>query len=352
MLAIFISSAAVALEFFYPGIVHSHDAVFHVVEYIVLPIFTLEYALRLWAAPKRLAFMRKPFNVIDLLAIVPSYIEIILSLTPAASALRALRLVRLLRFTRLLRIFKLFRYKTFFNDVFHYQDTIVQSITPIILTLSGLKLGILFLESRGWWVSDTNLGELFAIIGFALGIILSQKIGTTYDKFTQVEETSVRIYSTLTTLHTIIPSPIYAQWAKTFLHLLERTADANHAQLSVHTHAIFTEIKKIEPQPSELTILFNSFNNDVHFCLSKAQHLTPKAYDTLLHQSTVSYLLLISIFLPGITGLISVLIATYILYGMYRVTQDLDSIVGGDYKLINIHLTELRQLAAGTESHL
>jgi len=345
MLFIVISSASIAIEFFFHNIAHEYALVFHIIEYTVLPIFTLEYTLRLWAAPKRLAFIRKPFNSIDLLAIVPSYIEIILSVTPAASALRTLRLIRLLRFSRLLRAFKLFRYKSFANDVFSYQDTILQSITPVILAFVGAKSVILALEHYGLWIHNTNLSELFAIIGFALGIILSQKIGTTHEKFTHVEEAAVRIYSTLETLNTIAPNPVYSSWAKNFLTVLNRSAGADRTLLTQDTRAIFEIIHRIEPQPSELTILYTDFVNDMHFCLSKSQRLTPKAYDALLHQSTITYLALIAVFIPGVTGLLSVLIATYILYGMYRVTQDLDSIAGGEYQLINIHLDELQQLA-------
>jgi hypothetical protein len=116
-------------------------------------------------------------------------------------------------------------------------------------------------------------------------------------------------------------------------------------QLDQASHAIWQTIRQLEAQPAELTILYKDLLCDSQFCLSKAQRLTPIAYDSLLHQATIVYLLLIAVFLPGVTGLISTVIATYILYGMYRVTQDLDTIVGSNYKLINIDLTELRLVA-------
>lgn len=345
---VFISTVSIIVEFLYPHFFEQYHLVFHSIEYSILGIFTVEYVLRLWSAPKRLSFMKQPFNLIDLLAILPSYIEIILSATPVASALRTIRLLRLLRFSRLLRAFKLFRYQKFFSDILQYHDTILQSITPILIVLVLLKAGIIFLEYHNLWIHDTNLAELFAIIGFALGIILSQKIGTTYSKFTQVEEVAVRIYSTLMTLQTLTPSSVYNSWVRHFLTALTKPESASRTTLQEHTVGIYKIIQAIEPKPGELTMVYKNLVEDSQFCLSKAKRLTPLAYDTLLHQATILYLLLIALFIPGITGIISVLIATYILYGMYRVTQDLDSIIGGNYKLINIDLSELRALAQET----
>jgi len=91
-------------------------------------------------------------------------------------------------------------------------------------------------------------------------------------------------------------------------------------------------------------MLHGEISRDAAFCLSKKVRITPKAYDNLLQQSTVLYLTLIAVFIPGITGMISTVVATYILYGMYNITQDLDSIFGGEFSLMNIDMTELEYL--------
>jgi len=41
--------------------------------------------------------------------------------------------------------------------------------------------------------------------------------------------------------------------------------------------------------------------------------------------------------------MLSVLLATYMLYGMYNLTQDFDTIIGGEYDLINIDTSELEE---------
>lgn len=342
---IILSTSSVIIELIYPTVFDQYTVWFHLVEYSCLVIFTLEYSLRLWSAPNRKRFFVQPFNLIDLLAILPSYVELIISASPLASTIRTIRLLRLLRLSRILRAFKLFRYGNFFSSVFRYQDTILQSITPVLLGFGVMKIGIVLLERQQWWFSNTNLEELFAIIGFALGIILSQKIGTTYAKFTQVEETTIQLAGTLRTLNLLKPGNQYQLWVKAFIDMLTAPSPAHQANLHLTSKTIWEVIRELETQPSEMTILYKDLVTNSQFCLSKAQRLTPIAYDSLLHQATIVYLLLITAFLPGVTGLISTLIATYILYGMYRVTQDLDTITGSDYKLINIDLTELRLIA-------
>lgn len=73
-------------------------------------VFTIEYALRLYTAPEdpqfrkanhpRLAFMRNPFAVVDLLAVLPFYAQTLIAID--LRALRALRLLRILKLFRLL----------------------------------------------------------------------------------------------------------------------------------------------------------------------------------------------------------------------------------------------------------
>ncbi len=72
-------------------------------------VFTLEYLLRLYTAPEdpqfrsakrpRLAFARNPFAIVDLLAILPFYLQALVPLD--------LRFLRVLRLLRLLKLFRL-----------------------------------------------------------------------------------------------------------------------------------------------------------------------------------------------------------------------------------------------------
>lgn len=336
------------IEFFYEDIFLKHEQLYFDLNLIILAAFTIEYLLRFFTAPKKGKFFVRPMNIVDFLAVFPNYLEFILHL---AVDTRELRVLRLLRLTRLLRAFKLFRYAATFKKVFHYQDTILQSITPIIATFGALKGIVWVLEYYGFWFQDPNLGELFAIIGFALGIILSQKIGVSYSKFLQVEEAVVRIYGSLSSMRQIMnglePSlgdKHVKAWVNAFLSLLE-DPNSDNFSLRLANDELYKAVVKIEERPADMAVMYTNICQDATFCLSKKTRLTPKAYDSLLQQATMLYLALIAVFIPGATGMISVLVACYILYGMYHLTEDIDTILGGSYNLINLDISELKYLA-------
>jgi voltage-gated potassium channel len=64
-------------------------------------LFTIEYALRLWTVRRPLYYARSFFGVVDLLAILPTWISI---LVPGAQALLVVRVLRLLRIFRILNL--------------------------------------------------------------------------------------------------------------------------------------------------------------------------------------------------------------------------------------------------------
>jgi voltage-gated potassium channel len=64
-------------------------------------LFTIEYILRLASVERPLRYARSVYGVIDLLAILPSYISVVL---PGAQSLLVIRLLRLLRVFRVLKL--------------------------------------------------------------------------------------------------------------------------------------------------------------------------------------------------------------------------------------------------------
>ncbi len=69
-------------------------------------LFTVEYVARLWSAPRTLHYARSFFGLIDLIAILPSYLSLLVPGTQVILVVRALRLLRVFR------VGKLFKYLT------------------------------------------------------------------------------------------------------------------------------------------------------------------------------------------------------------------------------------------------
>jgi voltage-gated potassium channel len=64
-------------------------------------LFTIEYVLRLSTVRRPLRYALSPFGVIDLIAILPTYLSVVL---PGAQSLLVIRLLRLLRVFRVLKL--------------------------------------------------------------------------------------------------------------------------------------------------------------------------------------------------------------------------------------------------------
>jgi voltage-gated potassium channel len=80
--------------------------IFYILEWFFTILFTLEYVLRLYSVNKSLRYARSFYGVVDLLAILPTY----LSLFVAGS--QYLLVIRILRLLRVFRIFKLTHFIT------------------------------------------------------------------------------------------------------------------------------------------------------------------------------------------------------------------------------------------------
>lgn len=99
------------------------------IEVVTVAIFTVEYALRVLLADRKLGFVCSFFGLIDLLAILPFYVS-------TGVDLRSLRLFRLLR---LFHLFKLFRYS---NAIWRIRRALTMAKEELVLfsVVTGMLL--------------------------------------------------------------------------------------------------------------------------------------------------------------------------------------------------------------------
>ena len=108
---------------------------FYILEWIFTSLFTVEYLLRLISIKRPLRYVFSFLGIIDLLAIIPSYLSIIFSGAQSLLVLRALRL---------LRVFRIFKLTHFLTEIEFLKSSISTSMKKIsIFMLVVLSLVII-----------------------------------------------------------------------------------------------------------------------------------------------------------------------------------------------------------------
>jgi len=97
---ILVSTAAVILESV-PTIRQAVGPALRIVEWVITIIFTGEYILRLLTVKKPLSYARSFFGIVDLLAILPTWLSLVFTGTQSLVVIRALRLLRVFRILKL-----------------------------------------------------------------------------------------------------------------------------------------------------------------------------------------------------------------------------------------------------------
>lgn len=144
---------------------YADNKYFELIEVICIAWFTLEYCLRFWAAPKKWEFFKAPLNIIDLISILPFYVQIIMSSSHleeyAAQTNGIRRLLTLFRVLRVLRIFKLARHSTGLQSLGY---TLQMSYKELGLLLMFLSIAVLLFSSLAYFAEHEELDTQFTSI--------------------------------------------------------------------------------------------------------------------------------------------------------------------------------------------
>ena len=101
LIAAILASVTVVILDSVPAVKERWHGVLYLAEWFFTLLFTAEYALRLWVVRKPLRYARSFYGVIDLLAILPTFLSL---LFPASASLTVIRALRLLRIFRVLKL--------------------------------------------------------------------------------------------------------------------------------------------------------------------------------------------------------------------------------------------------------
>ncbi|MDB5894233.1 MAG: ion transporter [Rhodoferax sp.] len=101
LVCVILASVAVVVLDSVASIRERHGTVFAAMEWVFTVVFTLEYLARLVCVRRPARYAKSVFGIIDLLALLPTYLAI---LVPGLYALVDVRVLRLLRIFRILRL--------------------------------------------------------------------------------------------------------------------------------------------------------------------------------------------------------------------------------------------------------
>lgn len=147
--------------------------ILNITEIFTVIVFTLEYCLRIYAAPRKRDFIFSVSGIIDLLAILPFYL-------PTSIDLRTLRILRLLR---LVRIFKMVRYNKalhrFKRALIIAREELILFWVIALITLYISSVGIYYFEHEAqpeafasifhcfWWalitLTTVGYGDMYPV---------------------------------------------------------------------------------------------------------------------------------------------------------------------------------------------
>ncbi len=151
-------------------------------EYMFTGLFTIEYILRLYCSPKPMAYAKSFYGVVDLLAILPTYLVLFF---PSASFMGVIRALRVMR---IFRILKLVRYLQESNillrsllmarrKIFIFFTTVAILVTifgSLIFVIEGPENGFTSIPMSIYWaivtITTVGYGDLVPQTGFGKAI--------------------------------------------------------------------------------------------------------------------------------------------------------------------------------------
>ncbi len=112
-------------------------------------LFTVEYATRLWCAPRPLRYARSFFGVVDLLSILPTWLGLLVGGAQGLITVRSLRL---------LRIFRVLKLGAYTSEASHLGQALARSRQKITVFLAVVVTLVLVLGSLMYLVEGPENG--------------------------------------------------------------------------------------------------------------------------------------------------------------------------------------------------
>ena len=138
----------------------SESSFYNVSEAVCIVIFTLEVWARMWSTPDLKRYLTKPMNLLDIVAVLPFYVELCMTAARSDDEVPGMSVIRVLRLVRVLRLLRASRASV---DIF--AETMSKSLRPLNMLLALVVIALvvcgslIFLIERGRWNADMMYWE-------------------------------------------------------------------------------------------------------------------------------------------------------------------------------------------------
>lgn len=154
LMIIIVASVLVVMVESIDSVHDAHVELFFALEWFFTIFFTLEYAMRLYCVYKPIRYATSFFGIIDLLAIIPTYLELLIPNTHFLIVIRALRL---------LRIFRIFKLASFLKESQYILTALKSSKQKIMVFLTFILLMTIIIGSLMYLI-EGGTNEAFSSI--------------------------------------------------------------------------------------------------------------------------------------------------------------------------------------------
>ena len=212
LILIILSVIAVVLETI-PTVNAHYLNLFRTIEWIFTIIFTIEYLLRIYAVRKPSAYIFSFYGLVDLLAVIPTYLSLVFFGSQYLLVIRALRL---------LRVFRIFKLSHFLKGQETIMSAIRASLPKILVFLTAIVIIVIIIGAVMYAVESPYNNQFSSIpegIYWAVTTLTTVGFGditpvTSLGKFLSVI-VMIMGYSIIA-----VPTGILtAEFAKPFVHL-------------------------------------------------------------------------------------------------------------------------------------
>lgn len=141
---------------------------FYWLDWLITGVFTIEYFMRLYCVVKPACYARSFYGVIDLLAILPGYLDLLFEGT---------RYLSVVRIFRVLRIFRILKLAYFIREADSLRRALVASRGRITVFILGVTTAVIFIGSAMYVIEGEENGYTSIPISIYWAVVTLTTVG-------------------------------------------------------------------------------------------------------------------------------------------------------------------------------